>query len=372
VALPPLTDDRIRTLAGFKGRQTPVVSLYLDVDGRRYRRPHDYEHELDRLLRRARSNGHGADAANDLTRVEAHVRSGVDRKHTRGLAVFASGDALWEVFDLPIPVRNQLVVNATPHIRQLETVRENGRRLAVLLADRQRARLFAFELGELVDHSERFDRLPRHEDDDGDIDRDHVHDRAANAALHHLKATAAAIFEILREDPFDHLVVGAADELAHDLERELHPYVKERLAGRINVAVTAKVDEVREASVAVEQQIEAARQAALVERLRAAVHSANGLGTVGLDAVLSALGERRVHTLIVSEGFDAEGWRCGPCGLLAPVGRTCPTCQGEMTKVDDLLEEAIEDALNQSCQVEVCAGSADLDVMGRVGALLRY
>jgi hypothetical protein len=43
-----------------------------------------------------------------------------------------------------------------------------------------------------------------------------------------------------------------------------------------------------------------------------------------------------------------------------------------MTKVEDLIEEAIEDALNQSCQVELCATSADLDVLGRVGALLRY
>ncbi len=26
----------------------------------------------------------------------------------------------------------------------------------------------------------------------------------------------------------------------------------------------------------------------------------------------------------------------------------------------------------QSCQVEVCVGNADLDVLGRIGALLRY
>ena len=43
-----------------------------------------------------------------------------------------------------------------------------------------------------------------------------------------------------------------------------------------------------------------------------------------------------------------------------------------MTAVDDVVEEAVEDALGQSCDVELCEGNADLDVLGRIGALLRY
>jgi hypothetical protein len=36
------------------------------------------------------------------------------------------------------------------------------------------------------------------------------------------------------------------------------------------------------------------------------------------------------------------------------------------------VEEAVDVALGQSCRVVVCDGNADLDVLGRVGALLRY
>jgi hypothetical protein len=43
-----------------------------------------------------------------------------------------------------------------------------------------------------------------------------------------------------------------------------------------------------------------------------------------------------------------------------------------MVEVEDLVEDAIEEALTQSCRVEICVGNADLDVMGRAGALLRY
>jgi len=38
----------------------------------------------------------------------------------------------------------------------------------------------------------------------------------------------------------------------------------------------------------------------------------------------------------------------------------------------DVVEEAVEEALAQSCEVEICVGNADLDVLGGIGALLRY
>jgi hypothetical protein len=43
-----------------------------------------------------------------------------------------------------------------------------------------------------------------------------------------------------------------------------------------------------------------------------------------------------------------------------------------MEELDDGVEEAIDEAINQSCRVEICVGNADLDVLGRIGALLRY
>ena len=57
-AVRTLTQDAIRALAGFDGDAAPVVSLYLDVDGRRHVRPRDYEMHLDQLLRQARERQH--------------------------------------------------------------------------------------------------------------------------------------------------------------------------------------------------------------------------------------------------------------------------------------------------------------------------
>ncbi|MEJ7582768.1 MAG: hypothetical protein WKF43_01530 [Acidimicrobiales bacterium] len=53
-------------------------------------------------------------------------------------------------------------------------------------------------------------------------------------------------------------------------------------------------------------------------------------------------------------------------------GRRCKVCDGQMQEVHDVVADAVDEAMNQSCRVEMCADNADLDVLGRIGALLRY
>jgi peptide chain release factor subunit 1 len=361
-----LSGDVVRRLAAFTG-SGPVVTCYLEVDGRRYVRPHDYEVEFERMARPVRERG-----PRGLKRIEDYVKGGFDRSHTRGLALFSSAaDDLWEPLHLPVPVRNQLVINQHPQVRQLEAVIERADRFAVLLADRQRARLFVFQLGQLVDWSERFDRLPRHEDDGGDMVKDQVRDHVDSATRRHLLRTADAAFELFHESGFDQLLLGAPGDIAGPLERTLHPYLRERIAARLNVPVGAREDEVREAAVAAEDEAFRRREAADVERLRAAAGMGDG-AVVGLDGVLAALVERRVDTLLVSDGFEAPGWRCPSCDFLATRGPSCPVCSKRMDQTEDVVEEAVQEALNNSVRLEVCRENADLDVLGRIGAVLRF
>jgi len=369
-----LNEESIRSLASFKTPDRPVVTVYLDVDGRRWPKFADVQTRLEKMAREAaetaKGNGHAA-ALGDLERIEAYVREGLDRSRTRGLAVFACGDALWQVHELPVRVKDQVVVNATPHVRQLEGIADNYRGFGFLLADKQRTRMFVFELNQVVDRSEAFDALPRHDDDAGDKDRGHERNHIEEATHQHVKRAAGVAFEVWKQHPFDHLILSAGPEIAHELEADLHSYLKERIAARINIPAASSEAAIVTAVLEVEEQVERDREAAMVSKLREASGSGRG-GVVGLSATLTALFERRAETLVVSDGYEAEGWRCGSCGLLAVKGRTCPTCGAEMGHIDDIIEEAVEEALMQSCHVEVCVGNADLDVAGRIGALLRF
>jgi len=370
-----ISETEIRDLAGFKGENAPVTSLYLDVDGRRRIRAHDYETALDRMLKPERDRqhqaGHGPVCA-DLKRIEDHVKAGFDRSRIRGVALFAcSAHDFWRVVELAVPVRDRLVVNHTPYVRELEAVVARHERFAVLLADRQQARLFLFHQGELLEKLEHVDQLPRHDDDGGQMGKDQVADHTATAAQRHLRRAAQAAFGFWQEQGFDHLVLAGPEEISGELERELHPYLRERLAATLPMAVHARDDEIARAAQGVEEDVERAREAAAVDRLRQALGSGTG-GVAGLDPVLDALVARRVETVLISEGFEAPGWRCPGCAWMGTLGRRCPVCSEDMDQVSDVVEEAVEDALAQACRVRICRDNADLDVLGRVGALLRY
>lgn len=368
-----LTEETVRELAGVSGDGAPVVSCYLDVDGRRYPRRQDYEAQLEHLVRRARGRAEGTGSvAADLTRIEEHVHAGFDRAETRGLALFScQSSGLWRAIPLSVAVRNQIVVNQSPAVGQLEQLLRTYERIGVLLVDRQQARVLVFELGVLVDRSELIDELPRDYDHRGERERGDTHAHVDDLVEQHLRRAAAAAFAAHQAQEFAHLLIGAPAELAGALEHHLHPYLVERLGGRLAVTVNASDAVLRAAVLEAEDRLVRERETRVVERLREAV-GAGRKAVAGLEAVLAALVERRVDLLVVSEGYSEAGWRCPGCAHLASVGRTCPLCGADMVEVPDVVEDALEEALLQSCRIEICVGNADLDVLGRIGALLRY
>lgn len=368
-----LTEAAIRELAGIRGDAAPITSCYLDVDGRRLVRHQDVEHELDGMLRtaRRRANGHSS-VHDDLRRIEAFVHGGLDRSETRGLAIFAcAATDLWEVIELPVPVRSQVVINHSPAIGQLESMVQEHEPVGVLLADRQLARLFVFELGRLVERTELIDELPRDYDARGLRERGTPEHHIEELAHQHLRNAARAAFDLWQARGFQHLAIGASDAIASELESALHPYLRERLCGRIHVTAAAGHAEVRDAAEAVEATVERNRDAAVVARLKEAAATGRR-GVAGLAGALTALSEHRVERLVVSKGYTQAGWRCPATGALAMVGPTNPANGVTMERVDDVVEDAIEVALTQRIPVTICVGNADLDVLGRIGALLRY
>lgn len=368
-----LNEAAIRELASKKGDRAPITSCYLDVDGRRTIRYADLEHEVDLLVRHAKAQTNGQPSVQiDLRNIEQYVRGGIDRSQTRGLAIFASSeDDLWEVIELPVPVNSQIAVHSTPAVGQLEAVLQRDEPIGVLVVDRQRADMFVFALGEMLDYSEIFDALPRHEDVRGEKDRGGDRSQYVESAVaHHVRRAADAAFQVWQRHGFIHLALAAREPVASEVESALHPYLVDRLVGRLDVPVTASMEQLREAVLKLEASIDRRRQAKLVDRLREAV-ATDRRGVAELSATLRALSENRVAQLLVSQGYAAPGWRCDACHQLCTVGRRCKRCDAEMVELDDVVEEAVQNALAQSCEVEIC-DNADLDVLGRIGALLRF
>jgi peptide subunit release factor 1 (eRF1) len=372
--MPVITETAIRELAAFRSSGSPVVSCYLDVDGRRQVRPQDYEQRLDALLRQAAGRDLQASQA-DLDVITNYVRNGFDRSGVRGLAMFSCAEQhFWQVLALPVPVSNSLTVNHSPAVEPLEHLVHELEPLGILLVDRQRARMFVYQFGELIERAELFEELPRDYDtrdeaSRGSREREQHH--TDELVAQHLRHSAEVAFRLLRDRGFAHFTVGGTDDIYAATVASLHPYLSERLTHRIHLGVTASEKEVCAAALEIEKQIETEKEAALVTRLRDSIGS-HSKGVAGLVDTIEALNGRRVATLLVSDGFTESGWRCPSCGSLARKGPTCKVDGAEMDHHDDVIHEVVDIALRTGCALEVCVGNADLDVLGRVGALLRY
>ena len=370
-----IDEAAVKELVAFRSPDAPVVSVYLDVDGRRQVLRKDVERQFEHLVREAHDRPGSEAVEGDLARIGEYLDADFDRSGVRGLAVFscASG-GLWQVVPLPVPVAPSIHVGPGAAVAQLEAVVQELEPLGILLTDRQRARMFVYQMGELVDRTELFDALPRNDfdrHDDASRGADRYDHHVDEAALRHLRHAVAVAFELFQDHGFAHLAIGGADEVLGTVEGLLHPYLHERLCGRVGLTVTASDAEVLAAGLTVEQGIERAKEAAAVAQLRDAV-GAHGRGAAGLNAVLAALGERRVATLLVSQGYGEAGWTCPSCGGLCERGPACPVDGETMSRVDDVVDLAVQHAMAQGAKVEVCIANADLDVLGRIGALLRY
>src|SRR5204862_2554 len=93
------------------------------------------------------------------------------------------------------------------------------------------------------------------------------------------------------------------------------------------------------------------------------------LGAAGIPAVLAALNQGRVEALLVAPGLSVPGF-CDPAtGLLYATLEEAP---GEVEPVGDVVERAIEKALEQSAEVIGVRHHDDLGPLGGTGAVLRY
>ena len=86
--------------------------------------------------------------------------------------------------------------------------------------------------------------------------------------------------------------------------------------------------------------------------------------------MLQALNEQRVETLLVAETFRSAGGRDQETGMLH-AGDHGPD-GGELERCENIVEPAIEKAIEQSAKVIKVRYHDDLGPLGGIGAVLRY
>lgn len=85
----------------------------------------------------------------------------------------------------------------------------------------------------------------------------------------HLRHAAEVLFRHFQRRPFEHLLLGGTAEVVSDFEPKLHDYLRERVAGRIDVDVEHSIPEqVLEAARPRFEELQRAGEDEALERLQ--------------------------------------------------------------------------------------------------------
>ena len=360
-----LSIDLLRRLADLRPDGACVLSLFLNLDPSEFPTPAARATEVRSLLDSADRQARQADRfthdqaqalRRDIERAGGYFKgSDFSVEGAHGFALFACGPAdLFETIRLPRPIETRAVIDDSPLVEPLAELATRGS-WCVILVNRQLARMLRGSRERLDELPPVFDEVPgRH--DQGGWSQARYQRSIEKDAQDHLKHAADVAFRRFQRSPFDRILLGGPDETVSDFEQRLHGYLRERVAGRVRIDVeNTSAEQVREAAAPVMDEVDR--------------------GAAGLDDTIRVLNERRVETLLVAEGFSASGVFCRRCGWVGvqDLGR-CPVDGNQLEQRDDILESAIELAIQQSAEVLVSRHHRDEleEEHGGIGAVLRF
>jgi len=371
----PITQARLRALSAVHPEQGRVLSVFLNLDPTSFATPAARSSAITSVITAA---AHKVDESEGLTHDERiGLRDDVERVRevlegsdiaqngTRAVAVYACGaEGLLDVIKLRRPVDNKVVLDRTAFVEPL-VVQGTDERWMVLLVNRRAARLF-FGPGDALEETDRLVDDVHQQHGKGGWSQSNYQRSVEKEVSDHLQNAADLAFQLYKKQGADRVLVGVPGELLTELKGKLHPYLIERAAGKINVDVeNATLDDV---CAAARPEITAHSMRAereVLDRLQQGV-GAGGRGAAGIEEVLDALNQARVETLLIAENFKAPGRVDFQAGLLLP-----ETAEGG-EPVEDIVEPAIEKAIEQSAHALVVRHHTDLEPMGGIGALLRF
>jgi peptide chain release factor subunit 1 len=370
-----ITQARLRELSAVHPDQGRVLSVFLNLDPTSFATPAARSSAITSVMTAA---AHKVDESDGLTHDERiGLRDDVERVRevlegsdiaqngTRAVAVYACGpENLLEVVRLRRPVENKVVLDRTPFVEPL-VMQGTDERWMVLLVNRRCARLF-FGPGDALDETDRIVDDVHQQHGKGGWSQSNYQRSVEKEVSDHLQNAADLAFDLYKKQGADRVLVGVPSELISEFKGKLHPYLIERVGGKIAVDVeNASLDDVcAAASVEIKAHIMRCEREAL-DRLHAGVGS-GGRAAAGIADVLDALNQARVEKLLIAENFQIPGRVDFQAGLLLPEGRD----EGE--PVENIVEPAIEKAIEQSATAMVVRHHTDLDEIGGIGALLRF
>lgn len=364
-----LSESDLRELLEYTS-QEPVLSLYLNTE------PSEGNADAHKL--RMRSLLKDINLSQDVEAIERFFNN----EYTwsgRGVAVFSSSaNDFFRAYPLAVPVRNLIHISDRPSVKPLAALLDNYGGYGVVLVDKQGARVFHFHMGELREqegtmgeeikrakHGAGSSTVPgRRGKTTATRTVDEVVDR-------NMKDAADFAIHFFESNHIRRILVGGTDENVKSFCHLLPKAWQSLVMGTFPMSMTATHNEVRDKALQIGMQAEDAREKRLFERLKSLTGQGSA-GVMGLEDTLAAVNEGRVMTLLISQGYRKNAYRCKSTGWLTTKPEEVCSGEDDVEKVYDIVDLMVNQVMRSGGDVEVLLSTEELERAGGVGAILRY
>jgi len=370
-----LNHEELKEIAALQADGSYFVSLYLNVSpGTKG----DYVIHLKNMLKKfseEKDRGIFKKIKNDIEKLEAFV-TGNKREFKKGLAIITSSEkSFWKEYHLAVPVKNAIIADKTPYIQPLLDMLDNYKQYAVLLVDKESARLFLVHLGEIEEYGEIHtqDVPGKHKRGGWFSLSGHRFERHIDYHVSlHIKDVIKKLESFLSAGRIERIITGGSDDAAAKVRELLPKSVSEKIVGVFHAEMFANVNDIFEKVKPVISEFESREEKAIVSDLLTAVGKGRN-AAIGIEDVLNALQEGRIMKLVFIKDFEDSGYACRNCRNLSKQKvSVCPYCKGEMEAVNYLVDMAGQRAVEQGAMIEVIAENKELSDAGGIGAFLRF
>ncbi|MFC2169985.1 hypothetical protein ACFLRM_05420 [Acidobacteriota bacterium] len=376
-----LNREQIEGLAKFKSEDLLTTSFYLDTDKSRLTKK-EIALSLKNLLNNGKSQLESMDLnrdkktslALDLGNISQFCSRNLATTNSAGIAIFScSGSQFWHVFNLPSPPRNRVIFDQNPYVRSLSAILNEYYRICALTLDRKEAKWYDISMGEIYLLDTLVGNVPSHVKEGGweGYESKRIERNIAKRLNEFFKKSARKTFNFFQKNDFDWLFLGCDNSYFPDLELLLHPYLKERLKGRLKVKPGDSPDRILKESLKLKEVLIRENEERNIQHFISELEK-GGLAVSGLKSTLRSLNRGKVQTLLITRKFSKPGRICQRCKFLFVDEAQCPSCLRKTEILVDVIDEAVEAAFNKNCQVMHINPPKKLGRYGNIGAFLRY
>jgi stalled ribosome rescue protein Dom34 len=360
----------------FDAVPAPVVSLYLDArvneHGKRVFLPFVRKQLSERLKSYPVESEERASIEEDFVRIMRYLEEGV-RAPTQGVAVFACSalDDYFRVGQFEAPFeRNRLVVSERPHVYPLARLIDQYRHYAVVLADTNRAQIFVFAAGRVVQQDD-IENVKTKHTSVGGWSQARYQRHEENYHLQHAKEVVDALERTLRDDRIEHVILAGDEAVVIPiLKEQMSKELREKVVDTISLGIDTPEHEVLEETLTAFRRHDSLTDLQKVEQLLGEFRGDN-LAVAGVPDTLAALSNGQVQELLIVAAADGLKFDEQEVRKVLEIYKTddIPETLDARAVADELVRRANQ---MSAARVTFIEDTTRLEQLGGVGALLRY